>query len=119
MIWRWKDLPAEKLVYITNKKDLSVGEAKIFRCPTGKTSGETRPGILIHLKEDQFVAYDGLCTHMQAELTWDRYLQKIVCTYHDGMYHPEHGGPYRGIPKEALPAIKLKIEKNGDIYALV
>jgi len=112
-------LPAEKLVYIANKKDVPVGEAKIFRYPTGKPSGETRPGILIHLREDLFVAYDGLCTHMQAELTWDRYLQKIVCTYHDGIYHPEHGGPYRGMPKEALPAIELKIEENGDIYALL
>ena len=55
MIWRWKDLPAEKLVYIANKIDVPVGEAKIFRYPTGKPGGESRPGILIHLKEGQFL----------------------------------------------------------------
>ncbi|MEM1673509.1 MAG: hypothetical protein QXF23_06990 [Candidatus Bathyarchaeia archaeon] len=44
--------------------------------------GTERLGILIHL-EDGFVAYNGLCTHMQAEVEWNRFTEKIWCTLHN------------------------------------
>ena len=108
----------QKMVYIGNVKEVPVGEAKKFFYPVGDPKGTARPGLLIHL-EDGFVAYDGLCTHMQAELEWNRYTGKIWCTMHDGMYNPRTGGPSMGRPKEPLKEIELKIEENGDVYAIV
>ena len=108
-------MTGQKMVYIGNVREVPVGEAKRFFYPTGDANGTARPGLLIHL-EDRFVAYEGLCTHMQAELEWNRYTGKIWCTMHDGMYHPETGGPFRGMPKDPLKKIELKIEANGDIY---
>lgn len=108
----------EKLVYVGNRKEVPVGEAKKFFYPVGDEKGTKRPGLLIHL-EEEFVAYDGLCTHMQAELEWNPYTEKIWCTMHDGMYDPETGRPFMGMPKEPLKKIELKIEENGDIYAVV
>ena len=55
---------------------------------------------------------------MQAELEWNKYTGKIWCTLHDGMYHPESGAPFMGMPKRSLKTISIKIEDNGDIYAL-
>jgi len=107
------EMQVKKLVFIANKKDVPRGEAKVFRFPTGD-----RPALLIHLQTGEFVAYDGLCTHLQGELYWDKNLQKIACSFHDGLYHPEHGGPYRGLPQKSLPSINLEIEDNGDIYAV-
>ena len=111
-------MTGQRMVYIGNAREVPVGEAKKFFYPVGDEKGTAKPGLLIHL-EGGFVAWDGLCTHMQAELEWNRYTGKIWCTLHDGMYHPESGGPFRGMPKEALKEIELKIEENGDIYAIL
>ena len=106
----------KKLVFIANVKEVPVGESKIFTYPTGDPKGTTRPGILIRL-EDGVYAYDGLCTHMSAEVKWNKYTGKIWCTMHDGMYDPKTGRPFMGMPKTPLKKIPLKIEENGDIYA--
>ena len=111
-------MSAEKLVYIGNAKEVPVGESKIFTYPAGDPKGMTKPGLLIHL-EDGFVAYEGLCTHMQAELKWNKYTEKIWCSMHDGMYDPKTGRPFMGMPKEPLKKLKLRIEENMDIYAVL
>ncbi|MCS7119641.1 MAG: Rieske (2Fe-2S) protein [Nitrososphaerota archaeon] len=107
-----------RMVYIGNSKRIPVGEAKKFSYPVGDEKGTERPGILIHLEEG-FVAYDALCTHLQAEVEWNRYTGKIWCTLHDGIYDPKTGKPQLGMPKHPLRKIELKIEENGDIYALI
>jgi len=109
---------SKRMVYIGNAKRVPVGESRKFLYPLGDERGTERPGLLIHL-EDGFVAYEGLCTHMQAEVEWNRYTGKIWCTLHDGMYDPKTGRPFLGMPKEPLKKIELKIEENGDIYAII
>lgn len=111
-------MSSQKLVYIGNAKEVPVGESKSFAYPIGDAKGMAKPGLLIHL-EDGFVSYDGLCTHMQAEVQWNKYTGKIWCTMHDGMYEPKTGRPFIGMPREPLGKIKLKIEENGDIYAVL
>jgi nitrite reductase/ring-hydroxylating ferredoxin subunit len=111
-------MSGQKLVYIANVKEVPVGESKTFTFPVGDPKGTTRPGLLIHL-EDGFVAYDGLCTHMQAEVNWNKYTGKIWCTMHDGMYDPKTGRPFMGLPKKPLKKVILKVEDNGDIYAVL
>ncbi|MBS7654764.1 Rieske (2Fe-2S) protein [Candidatus Bathyarchaeota archaeon] len=108
----------KKTIYIGNAKKIPIGEARKFLYPVGDKEGTERPGLLIHL-EDGFVAYEGLCTHMQAEVEWNRYTGKIWCTLHDGMYDPKTGRPFLGMPREPLKKIELKIEENGEIYAVV
>jgi nitrite reductase/ring-hydroxylating ferredoxin subunit len=105
-----------KMIFISNVKEIPVGESKGFMYPVGDKKGTVRPGILIHL-EDGLYAYDGLCTHMSAEVKWNKYTEKIWCTMHDGMYDPKTGRPFMGMPREPLKKIELKIEDNGDIFA--
>jgi len=111
-------MSSKKMVYLGSVKEIPVGEAKKFKYPVGDEKGSSKPGLLIHL-EDGFVAYEGLCTHMQAELEWNKFTGKIWCTMHDGMYNPKTGAPFMGMPKEPLKDVRLKIEKNGDIYAIL
>jgi len=60
------------MVYIGNVNRIPVGEAAKFTYPMRAQKGSDRPWLLIHL-EDGFVAYDRLCTHMQAKIEWNRY----------------------------------------------
>lgn len=106
------------MVYVGNVKELPVGVAKKFFYPVGDEKGTSRPGLLIHL-EGGFVAYDGLCTHMQAEVEWNRYTGMIWCSLHDGLYQAQTGKPFMGHPKEPLKKLNLKIEENGDIYVIL
>ena len=69
----WLDMSGQRLIYIGNVKHVPPGESKKFFYPVGDVKGTRRPGLLIHLEEG-FVAYDGLCTHMQAEIEWNQYL---------------------------------------------
>jgi nitrite reductase/ring-hydroxylating ferredoxin subunit len=108
----------EKLVYIGNAKQIPIGESKNFLYPSNDKSGTSRPGLLIHL-EDGFYAYEGLCTHMKAEVKWNKYTGKIWCTMHDGMYNPKTGYRFMGMPEKPLPKISLKVESNGDIYVIL
>ncbi|MBS7634875.1 Rieske (2Fe-2S) protein [Candidatus Bathyarchaeota archaeon] len=108
----------KKMIYIGNAKRIPIGEARKFLYPVGDEEGNERPGLLIHL-EDGFVAYEGLCTHMQAEVEWNRYTGKIWCTLHDGIYEPKTGRPFLGMPREPLKKMELKIEENGEIYAII
>jgi nitrite reductase/ring-hydroxylating ferredoxin subunit len=102
-------------VYIGNEKKIPVEEFIKFSYPSGDKEGSSRPGLLIHTNEG-FVAYEGLCTHMQAEIEYNKYTKKIWCTLHDGMYDPITGYPFMGMPKDPLKKLNLKIEENGDIY---
>jgi len=108
----------QKMVYVGNVKEIPVGESKGFMYPAGDKKGTTRPAIVIHL-EDGLYAFEGLCTHMSAEVKWNRYTEKIWCIMHDGMYDPKTGRPFMGMPREPLKKIELKKEENGDIYALL
>lgn len=107
-----------KLVFITNKKNIPVGESKTFSYPERDKKGTIKPGLIIHL-EDGLYAYEGLCTHMRAELKWNKFTGKIWCTMHDGMYDPKTGYPFIGMPKDPLKKLKLQVEENGHIYLVV
>lgn len=111
-------MSTQKMVYVANVRDVPLNMAKRFIYPTADAEGTKRPALLIHLKEG-FVAYEGLCTHLGAELEWNSDTGKIWCTLHDGMYDPKTGAPFRGMPKKPIRKFDLKIEKNGDIYALI
>jgi nitrite reductase/ring-hydroxylating ferredoxin subunit len=109
---------SQKMVFIANIKEIPVGESNTFIYPEGDKEGTKKPGIIIHL-EGGFYAYEGLCTHMHAELKWNKYTGKIWCTMHDGMYDPQTGYPFMGMPKDPLKKLKIQIEENGDIYLVI
>jgi len=104
------------MVYIGNVREMPVGKARNFSYPSGRS--RRRPALLIRL-EDGFVAYDGLCTHMQARVEWDQDTGKIRCKAHNGTFDPKAGERLAGPPKESLKKLDFKIEENGDIYVIV
>ena len=73
--------------------------------------------ILLHLNEGQFVAYNGICTHLACAVYWNEEHQELVCPCHKGIFEPATGEPIAGPPNRPLPQIVLR-EENGTLYAV-
>jgi thiosulfate dehydrogenase (quinone) large subunit len=68
---------------IAQVKSVAVNSSVAFTLPS---SGD--PGILVHLNNGQFVAYDALCTHAGCQVEYDPSQQLIVCPCHGAEFDP-------------------------------
>ena len=88
-------------------EDIPVGESKLLYY-------KERPVLLIHVKENRFVALSGICTHLRCGLNWDRDSRKLVCPCHGATFDIQ-GNVLSGPPPEPLTRYQVKI-KGGIIY---
>jgi thiosulfate dehydrogenase [quinone] large subunit len=65
--------------------DVAKNSAVTFTIPS---SGD--PGVLIHLSNDQFVAYDATCTHAGCQVDYDSGSENLVCPCHGATFDPKH-----------------------------
>ncbi len=68
---------------IAQVKAVPANSATTFTIPS---SGD--PGILIHLNNGQFVAYDALCTHAGCQVSYDPSQQLLACPCHGAAFDP-------------------------------
>jgi thiosulfate dehydrogenase (quinone) large subunit len=68
---------------IAQVKDVAVNSSTTFTIPA---TGD--PGLLIHLNNGQFVAYDALCTHAGCQVDYDPTQQLIACPCHGAEFDP-------------------------------
>ena len=71
--------------------------AQASRVPTNSSINFTipstnDPGILVHLNNGQFVAYDALCTHAGCAVDYDPDSHLLICPCHGGSFDPAQGG---------------------------
>ena len=69
---------------IADKADLTPGSALPF------TDAETgKPGVLVHLKSGEFVAYSAVCKHRGCTVAYED--SKLACPCHGSVYDPANG----------------------------
>ncbi len=74
---------------------------------TISSSGD--PGILVHLNNDQFVAYDALCTHAGCQVDYDPGSQLLQCPCHGATFDPSKDAAVVN-PPASTPLTPLKIQ---------
>ena len=78
---------------------------------------ERYPGILIHLPDGQYVAYDQKCTHLMCPVIYQAEAARIYCPCHEGEFDPANGRNLSGPPPRPLNRIRLDVAADG-IYAV-
>ncbi len=74
------------------------------------------PGILIHLSDNKFVAYDAVCTHAGCTVQYDPNQQVIYCPCHGATFDPVNNAQVLGGPAPApLTPVSISIDSTGAI----
>ncbi|QQK74756.1 Rieske 2Fe-2S domain-containing protein [Salicibibacter cibarius] len=110
-LWNFADDEDERQK-IANVTDVPVGESFDFTYPTEHDSA-----LLIRLAENDYVAYQNACTHLQCPVFWEKESWEMICPCHHGYFSAETGEPTGGPPRRPLPEIELQVQ-DGTIYAV-
>jgi len=94
---------------IANKADLAPGSAFPF------TDAETgKPGVLVHLKSGEFVAYSAVCKHRGCTVAYED--SKLACPCHGSVYDPANGAEVvAGPAPQPLDDIPVEV-RGGQVY---
>jgi cytochrome b6-f complex iron-sulfur subunit len=92
-------------VTLEGAQTLAAGSAMMFKFGI-------RPTLLIHHKDDTWVALDAVCTHLGCTVEYEAANQRIHCACHDGVYDPHTGANVSGPPPRPLTAYVVKLSEN-------
>lgn len=96
---------------IGNKKNIPLNSATTFN-----VAGNNDPGVLVHTPDDQFVAYDAVCTHAGCTVAFNAKSKHLECPCHGSVFDPANQGKVLTGPARApLSNIKITISSSGDI----
>jgi arsenite oxidase small subunit len=97
---------------IAGADELALGEAKNFNYPT-----EEDTAVLVRTPDDQYVAYNNKCTHLQCPVFYEHKDNVLLCPCHKGYFDVNNGHPIAGPPQRELPKILVEV-KDGKVYAV-
>jgi thiosulfate dehydrogenase [quinone] large subunit len=91
---------------IGHVSDVPVNSATSFTIPSNSD-----PGVLIHLNNGQFVAFDAACTHAGCPVDYDPGTQHLICPCHGAEFDPAHAAAVLSGPTN-IPLTSVPIHVN-------
>jgi eukaryotic-like serine/threonine-protein kinase len=103
--------PTNNGMVIAHATDLPVNHASTFTIPN-----TTKPGLLIHLSGDSFVAFESTCTHQGCTVSYSTASKQIECPCHGAVFDPTRDAAVVvGPAPRPLPPINIHVSVDGTI----
>lgn len=106
-IWPPYREPGEVKLAFADFSGMRAGEVKTF--PWGG-----KPGLLKRTADGAFIAWVGVCTHLDCNVSWVPEKRRFFCACHDGWYD-EDGTNLSGPPPKPLRRLEAVVE-GGDLF---
>jgi serine/threonine protein kinase len=105
--------PGHTGTVIARTADVPLNGAKTFPLP----SGGANPGVLVHLQNGSFVAFDTSCTHHpDCSVAYDAQAKLLVCPCHGAEFDPANSASVvQGPAKSPLAPVQITVNADGTI----
>jgi thiosulfate dehydrogenase [quinone] large subunit len=99
---------------IAQVSQIPINSATTFTFPS---NGD--PSVLIHLNNDQFVAYDAVCTHAGCPVSYDSGSKLLLCPCHGAEFDPAKGAAVvQGPAQTPLTSIPINVDNSTGTISL-
>jgi thiosulfate dehydrogenase [quinone] large subunit len=96
---------------VARASDIAVDASATFTVP-----GTGDPGVIVHLPNGRFVAYDATCTHAGCPVQYDPSSGALICPCHGAAFDPANqAAVLQGPAPTPLAPVAITVGSNGDI----
>lgn len=113
-VYRYLASPAEIAANATAITEVTLKDAQ--KLPMGSVlmfKFGTAPAMLIHHKDNSWVALTAVCTHLGCTVQYEPEANRIHCACHGGVYDPRTGANVSGPPPKPLKLFKVAVNETG------